>query len=201
MEKINEKIGQNPLRFLLFLLILALACAYVSWKWQKFNEETVGSQGQGEPSQPVMTVGSTDDEPDVQEEGDAVVSEEEEKEGSQPSRDFFAEARFRRERTRAEKRDVLLNLIENKGTDEEVRKRAQEKLLQLADRIEQEREMEGLITSKGFEDAVVYLREDAAMVIIKAEELSEDQVAKVVSLFQQFTDIPLQNLTIMSRRR
>lgn len=195
MDVFNDKLRKSPLRFLLFLLVVALLCWYVAWKWEKFNEETLRSQPEKTPDSMVTTTTSSGEKDEVEE----ATNMAENVEANASSSDFFAEAHFRRQQTRSEKRQTLLELVENEQTEEGISQKAQEELLALANKVESEREMEDLIASKGFDDSIVYMRQDAAMVIVKAEELSKDQVAVIVSLFKQFTDIPLENLSIMAR--
>jgi stage III sporulation protein AH len=84
--------------------------------------------------------------------------------------DYFAQARFDRDVSRGQALELLESTRDNSAF-EDIRK--------ISQNIQTEALIEGLIRSKGFENAIAYVGEDYANVIVQAKGLTPPQVAQI----------------------
>ena len=91
---------------------------------------------------------------------DSAVTEE-------SSRDFFARARVDREAGRSRSIETFNSIIMNENADETAKASAQQGVLQLAKNTEIESAVENILRVRGFEDAVCYINNDMANVVVK----------------------------------
>ncbi|MDL2280862.1 SpoIIIAH-like family protein [Selenomonadales bacterium OttesenSCG-928-I06] len=109
--------------------------------------------------------------------------------------DFFTEYRLERDRIRSERTDILRDVLKNAKTDE-TRAQAQDAILQMTLEKKIESETESLIKSKGFNDALVFFKENSANAIIKASSLSKEEVIQVAEVISSISGINPENITI-----
>ncbi len=121
------------------------------------------------------------------------------KEESFKSSNYFIEHRLSRDKLRATLIDRLYEIINNKNTSDDVRAKAQNEIISLGQVAELELSIEGLIKAKGFEDALVFLGENSAKVVVSANELTEQDVVKIFEIVKSETNIEAKNITIMKK--
>lgn len=78
----------------------------------------------------------------------------------------LAEARMERERVRSQQIELLERMVSSRDTAPEVRTRAQEQMLAIVAAMGKEVEIEGILRSKGYRDALAYVREGAVTVVV-----------------------------------
>lgn len=100
----------------------------------------------------------------------------------------FADFRTERERIRTQELTSIDSIINNENTDTETLAEAQKMKLEIADIMEKELLIEGLLKAKGFEDAVITLSDESVNVIVKQVDLNEQQVAQVLEIVLRETD-------------
>ncbi|HKM40013.1 MAG TPA: SpoIIIAH-like family protein [bacterium] len=128
----------------------------------------------------------------------AVVQYEEQPQGIQ-DHDFYVEQRLERERTRSKEMEVLTEIVDNPNSDCMNREQAQNRLIYLGEKLVAEAELEGLIKAKGFADSIVYLQPDSVHVLVKAKDLSADEVARIGDIVTKGWQIPLEKVIIDAR--
>lgn len=191
--------GQDWLRFGVFLLLVAGMGLYVAARWQQFRlslrtpvaavpaaaraAATGGAAGAPYPQAPVL------------------ATPESAAGGGAAGRDFFAEYRMERDRARGQEREMLWQLMTGAATTEEARRQASLRYLALSTSMGLEAQLEGLIRGRGFEDAVVYLGEGTAQVVVKAPALSGGEAARIGDLVRQVAGIKPQAVTVVQRER
>lgn len=121
------------------------------------------------------------------------------KEISLQSKNYFIEQRLARDKLRASLIDRLNEIVNNENTTEEMRKEAQMKIMSIGDLSEKELTIEGLIKAKGFEDALVFLNDENVKVVVSREELSEQDVVKILDIVMSETDLDASNIEIMKK--
>lgn len=121
------------------------------------------------------------------------------KEVSLQSKNYFIEQRLARDKLRASLIDRLNEIVNNENTTEEMRKEAQMKIMSIGDLSEKELTIEGLIKAKGFEDALVFLNDENVKVVVSREELSEQDVVKILDIVMSETDLDASNIEIMKK--
>lgn len=95
---------------------------------------------------------------------------------------YFTAFRQNRESARAKQIEQLDAVIAHGGTDEETLKEAQELKISLVSSMELEFTVESMIKSKGFTDCAVTFHKGSVNVIVNAQELTQEQVARILEI-------------------
>ncbi len=119
---------------------------------------------------------------------------------SSDTSDFFSEARLEREIGRSQSVASLQTMVQDTSTSAEGRAMAEAEMVKLSRLSETESSVESMIMAKGFSDAVVYINDESATVIVKAEKLEEADVAKIVDIITGQTGIPAANIKIVEAK-
>lgn len=170
-------LGREQRRMVVFLLLLAAIFAYLNWKWGEFTREAVFGRKDGLPESAVL-----------------VNTREGARSPAGAKGDFYAETRLERDRLRSEQMQILKDAVANKEGADGLRADAQRQLLALARRSEREAAIESLIRAKGYEDALVFLHERGAVIVVKTNRLTAKDVARIADVAAgvagiSFTDI------------
>lgn len=106
------------------------------------------------------------------------------------SGNFFTEYRSERTSTREQEMLYLDGIIGNSSLAEETVNAAATQKMEIVDLMEKELILEGLLKAKGFEDVAVTMSStnDNVNVIVKAEELSQEDVAGIYSVLAEEVD-------------
>lgn len=117
--------------------------------------------------------------------------------GSVSSDEYFAKARLDKQQSRDESIEVLQSFYYGgDSTDEELAVIAQD-VLQVSGYIETETKVENLLKAQGFSEALCYLSDDTANVIVKTQGLDNSQAAQIKSTLLGEIAIPAENITIV----
>ncbi len=111
--------------------------------------------------------------------------------------DYFSDARISRESARSTTISRLNEIIDNANVDLETKQQAQSDLLAIAGVSDKEAAAENMIKAKGFADAVVYVSGDTASVTVKAQSLTEADVAKIQDIVASQTAVSIKNIKIV----
>lgn len=111
--------------------------------------------------------------------------------------DYFYSARLERESGRSKSIETFNTIINNVNSDEASKQAAQQGILNIADNTETETTIENLIKARGFEDAVCYINNTQANIVVKAEYLDEAQVALIMEIVTEQTAIPPEKIKVV----
>lgn len=111
--------------------------------------------------------------------------------------DFFAQARIDREAGRSRSIETFNSIISNESADESAKETAQQGVLELAKNTEMETAVENLLRAKGFEDAVCYINNGMANVVVKTDVLDSANTAKISEIVTEQSQIPQDKIKIM----
>jgi len=136
---------------------------------------------------------------EISQETNKVIGQNFGKESSLQSKNYFIEQRLSRDKLRASLIDRLNEIINNENTTDEMRNEAQSKIISIGDLSEKELTIEGLIKAKDFEDALVFLTDENVKIIVFREELSEQDVVKILDIVMGETDLDASNIKIMKK--
>lgn len=136
---------------------------------------------------------------EIAEETNAQIGKTISKEDSLTSKSYFIEQRLSRDKLRAGLIDRLNEIVNNENTNDEVRTEAQKKIMNIGDISEKELTIEGLIKAKGFEEVLVFLTDENAKVVVLKDELSEQDVVKILDIIMAETDLDTSNIKIMKK--
>jgi len=101
-----------------------------------------------------------------------------------------------REQIRSQNREMLQAIIDNENLSDEQKQDAVDQLVQITKFSEQEMAIETLLSSKGFEKAVVNLTENSADIVVAQSELSDASLAQIEDIVTRKTEIAPQNIVI-----
>ncbi|WP_312906937.1 SpoIIIAH-like family protein, partial [Tissierella praeacuta] len=110
------------------------------------------------------------------------------------------EYRLSRDKLRASLIDRLDVITNNSNTAEDVRKEAQREIMKLGNNSEKELQIEGLIKGKGFEDAIVFLTDKDIKIVVSTNELSEQDMVKILDIVKSETNYDNNNIKIMKKQ-
>jgi len=133
---------------------------------------------------------------DVSDNGEVIIDDEG-KETSAPGEaifvsttiggNFFVTARLEREQVRALNKEHFTEIINNVNLSEELKADAVAGLLNLTQIAEKENATETLLEAKGFQDVVVSISEGSVDVIVNADSITEQDVAKIEDIVKRKT--------------
>jgi len=111
--------------------------------------------------------------------------------------DFFAQARIDREAGRSRSIETFNSLIENESADVAAKASAQQGVLELAQNTETETAVENLLRARGFLDAVCYINNGMANVVVKTDVLDSAGAAQISEIVTEQSGIPQEKIKIM----
>ncbi len=113
---------------------------------------------------------------------------------------FFVEYRMERDRVRSQQIELLKDIVQNPNSVQETRQEAQAVLLEITKRMEKELQLENLIAAKGYEDAVLFIQPSGVTVIIKSEQLSQEDVTRIGDLVSRSTGHDLKDIVVIPKK-
>ena len=111
--------------------------------------------------------------------------------------DFFSQARIDRETGRSRAVETFNSIISNEEADTAAKANAQQGVLDLAENTEKETAVENLLRAKGFEDAVCYINNGMANVVVKTQALDGASAAIIAETVFEQSGIPQEKIKIM----
>ncbi len=102
--------------------------------------------------------------------------------------DYFAECRLSRETARSESIELLKETFNSTAASAEAKAEAEDKIFEVSQNMENEVNIENLIKSKGFEDAVVFINGDTVTVTVKSQKLTAPEAARIKDIVAQYVD-------------
>lgn len=122
------------------------------------------------------------------------------KEVSASSRNYFIEYKLSRDKLRASLVDRLDTIVKNDKTDSKIRSEAQNEIITIGKISEKELKIEGLIKAKGFEEVLVVLTEEDVKVIVSIDDLSEQDMVKILDIVKEETKFDINNIKIIKKQ-
>lgn len=110
---------------------------------------------------------------------------------------FFAAYRSDREATRESEFLYLDAIISSETSSAEAKAAAEEQKLDLVERMEKELQLETLVKSKGFEDAIVTVSDSGVNVVVGAAEVTDAQAAQIYDIVQSETTFKAADVKII----
>jgi len=117
-----------------------------------------------------------------------------------PESDYFADSKVERERQRSQELERLREIVSSPDSDAQVKKEANQRLLALTQEAAKESEVEHLVKARGYEDAVAFMGNGALVIVIRAQELTQLDVAKISDLVTRLVGIKPEAMRFIARR-
>ena len=112
--------------------------------------------------------------------------------------DYFVNYRIQREQSRQEAKTMLSSLLNSSVT--KTKEEAQQKWLELSNKIEKEGQVENLLKIKGFQDAVVNVTKNGVNVMIYASSLTPDEVRLIQDIVIRVTHVRVDEIQISFKK-
>lgn len=112
---------------------------------------------------------------------------------------FFSEYRIEREKNRSKEVEMWEDVISNQNTEQTFKTLAQQELVKIVALTEKEMEIENLVISLGFSDALAFLADDSATIVVETKELTSAQVARIQDIVIRNTKLDPTRIKIMKK--
>ena len=116
---------------------------------------------------------------------------------STDSDEYFAKARLDKQRSRDESIEVLQSFYYGGDSTSDELAVISEDVREVSSYIEKESRIESLLKAQGFSDALCYLTDSAANIVVKTEGLDTAQAAQIKSTLLGEMSVPAENITIV----
>ena len=113
---------------------------------------------------------------------------------------YFEDYKANRQNVRDTEIAYLDSIISNAQSDVDTVKDAQNQKIEIVRSMESELTIEGLLIASGFSDAIVTVHTGSVNVVIKADEISKEQAAKILEIVQDETGEAAQNIKIILQK-
>lgn len=132
--------------------------------------------------------------------GEAAVVEDSGNEAIETaSSSFFSEYRLERDKNRSKEVEMWQDIINSDKAEENFKNMAQQELVKIVALTEKEMIIENLIVARGFNDALVFLTDDSATVIVEAKELTPANIAQIQDIVVRKTKLDPKDIKIMKK--
>lgn len=194
------------------LAVMIAAAGYLNYSGRLFNDKDETAETSGELANQELLDISEEDLASASGDIESQDSDSEGKDGSvngTPGEAVLtsgdadavvAEAKVTREQVRAKNKEALLEIIDNDKLSDEQKKDAVSQMVSMTELAEKEAAAETLLASKGFNEAVVSLSDDAADVVVNAAELSDANRAQIEDIVTRKTGVAAENVVITQVR-
>lgn len=132
--------------------------------------------------------------------GNEAIKEEVGQEASKSNINYFVDHRLSRDKLRANLIDRLVGIVDNEQTNETKRTEAQDEIMKIGKISEKELTIEGLVKSKGFEEVLVLLTEEDIKVVVSKDELTEQDMVKILDIVKSETEFEMDNIKITKKQ-
>ena len=116
---------------------------------------------------------------------------------SEAAADPMSRFRLEREQLRARQEAQLNDIIHGDDSDPETVNLARRQLLDMMDRAQKELTLEGVLQSRGFEDALVSVSQASANVLLRRETVTQQESAVILELVMRETGLTGGNVKII----
>ena len=177
------------------LVVLIGLAGYLNWSYQDTVNVRDGESyvETGKKLGEAQYVNSTEE---VEENGGAEQTSENVETVSGDS-GYFEQARLDKEKSRSKALEILNETAGNNSFDEEIRKKAGDKIILQAQNVEKENQIESVAKSKGYNEICVYADGDKATVTVRKEGFSEDDVVKLTEIAADNLKMSAKNIKIV----
>lgn len=112
---------------------------------------------------------------------------------------FFSSTQVSRERARDEALEVLQSVVDSGSSDDAVKTQALADISQIARDMEAESNIETLIVAKGFEQCVAVISSGTINVVVKAEKLTQSDIAIINEIVYEQSGIKPADVKIVQK--
>lgn len=111
--------------------------------------------------------------------------------------DYFKTSKEERKKMREEAIELIEEILDNDKLKDADKKSALAKIEEIAQRMEQEGNIEALLKAKGFNQAVAVINDTGVTVVVKSEGLTTGQTLQIQDIVTAQTGVTLNNIKII----
>lgn len=112
---------------------------------------------------------------------------------------YFAESRLEREKMYSQMIESYQKILQNTAISEAQREIAQNEIKKINDIKNSIMIAENLIKNKGIEDVIIFINGESVNIIIKANDLSQEQIAQVQNIVTRELKVEIENIHISKK--
>lgn len=112
---------------------------------------------------------------------------------------YFAESRLEREKMYSQMIESYQKILQNTTISEAQREIAQNEIKKINDIKNSIMIAENLIKNKGFEDVIIFINGESVNIIVKANDLSQEQIAQVQNIVTRELKVEIENIHISKK--
>lgn len=210
-----DKIHKNQIIIYVIALLLVTA-GYLNYKDrnvvevstvdnQNITDENIGdavlvSNNEEDEAESNITIISSNENMDLDEDKQETNSNLNNKDTTSNSEDdYFTNSKLERDKMYSQMLEIYQKMLDNTTISEEQKSIATQEIKKINDTKNSIMICENLISTKGFEDSVIFVNEDVVDVVIKADELNQEQVAQIQNIVTREMNAEPENIHIMTK--
>jgi len=187
----------------MIILLFVVGYAYNSFTSKRLADESLDSDVQMLSTEieagDQENITAVEDTGTKQEEEAVVIEESSDEAVETAGASFFSEYKLERDKNRSKEVEMWQDIINNDKAEENFKNMAQQELVKIVSLTEKEMIIENLIVARGFSDALVFLTDDSATVIVEAKELTSSNIAQIQDIVVRKTKLDPKNIKIMKK--
>lgn len=113
---------------------------------------------------------------------------------------YFQESKLSRDTMYSQTLETYQKILDNSNVSEEQKTIVTQEITELNKEKNAIMICENLISTKGFEDCVIFVNVDSISVIIKAEELKTEEIAQIQNIISREIEAKVENIHIMTKK-
>ena len=113
--------------------------------------------------------------------------------------EYFQESKLSRDTMYSQTLETYQEMLNNTNVSEEQKAIVTQEITQLNREKNAIMICENLISTKGFEDCVIFVNLDSISVIIKTDKLKQDEIAQIQNIISREMNAKIENIHIMTK--
>ncbi len=199
--KMKLKKGSIAIYVLALMLVTAGYWNYISKETQTLETVSMGQSNQNTENTQ-NTVTNNDEnlgDATLVNSNDVVTETNSKTENEDDKDDYFEESKLSRDTMYSQTLETYQEILNNTNVSEEQKAIVTQEITELNKEKNAIMICENLITTKGFEDCVIFVNVDSISVIIKADELQTDEIAQIQNIVSREMSAEVENIHIMTK--
>lgn len=181
------------------LVVLIGVAGYLNWSYQDTVKVTDGESytQQGKKLGEAQYVNATAEGEEDKTAGENTQGQDAASPAPSGNVNYFEQAKAEKETSRSKSMEILKETAANESFDKEIRDKAQNQILEIAKDVEKETAVENLAKAKGYSEISVFIDSDMVNIVVKKENLSETDIAKIQEIAIGQLSVAAKNIKIV----
>lgn len=113
--------------------------------------------------------------------------------------DYFTSSKLQREKMYSQMLETYQKILENNSISQEQKGISEQEIAKINQTKNAIMIAENLISTKGFENSVIFVNDTSVSVIVKAEKLEQEQIAQIQNIISRELKVELENIHISNK--